>query len=193
MMCPLSWETMSLVLSWEKTTHLGYLHPQHGGCVMISCSAATSHNPCWPWTHLVVKNDLIHLSPRSYSDSRCESPHLDGRVTGMEPRASGTLGQCSNWILQLYIFIGYALQRSFLIQDGSVVNGDTPWHRTATFKTLPQGFPGMETHCPKPSCTLWLVKAFVSSLRAQLQALTASHPLITTLTGGRRLRGKGKT
>lgn len=192
-MCPLSWETMSLVLSWGKATHLGYPHPQHGGCVMISCSAATSHNPCWPWTHSVAEDDLICLSLRSYSDYRCEPPHLNCRVTGMEARASGTLGQRSNWILQLYIFIGYALQRSFLIQDGPVENGDTPLHRTATFKNLPQGFPGMETHCPKPSYTLWLVKAFVSFLGVQLWALTASHPLTTTLTGGRGLRGKGKT
>lgn len=96
MMCPLSWETTSLVLSWGKATHLGYLHPQHGGCVMISCSAATSHNPCWPWTHSVAEDDLICLSLRSYSDYRCEPPHLNCRVTGMEARASGTLGQRSN-------------------------------------------------------------------------------------------------
>lgn len=87
-------------------------------------------------------NSLICLSACSYSDYRCEPTHLNCRVMGMEPRASGTLGQHSNWIVQMHIFIGYALQGSFLKQDGPVENGETPPYRTATLKTCLRDFLG---------------------------------------------------
>lgn len=128
----------------------------------------------------------------TYSDYKSDPPHLEYTVTGMKPGALGKLGKHSKWTSPGVYFHRLCFTETISYSRMGWGKGVMLYlTEPLLLKNCLRGFLGWwvkDTHCPKSSYILWLVKALVSFLGSQLRALTASCPL-TTLTGGREQIG----